>query len=246
MAGNIIPAIATTNAIIAGLIVMQSLNILSRIHSTSNGGPSTDSSSIPVRNVFLRTDPTKPLGSFLPQHPDPTCSVCRDVYIPFKADVGKCTLGEFVEDAVKDWLGSAEFEGQGEGEDVEWTVFEGGRLLADPDFDDNLGRTLDDLGVGRGKILTVRDEDTKYRPVHFCVCQPWVSNIYYRVCQKGLIINTIIIGTPKPQKPIPSLTKNPQSRSLPPNLELPLVNLPKNPRLSNTSPPTPRPRICLV
>lgn len=129
---------------------------------------------------------------------------------------------------------------------MEWTVFEGGRLLADPDFDDNLGRTLDDLGVGRGKILTVRDEDTKYRPVHFCVCQPWVSNIYYRVCQKGLIINTIIIGTPKRQKPIPSLTKNPQSRSLPPNLELPLVNLPKNPRLSNTSPPTPRPRICLV
>ncbi|ADV23124.1 Ubiquitin activating enzyme E1, putative [Cryptococcus gattii WM276] len=172
MAGNIIPAIATTNAIIAGLIVMQSLNILSRIHSTSNGDSSNDSSDVSVRNVFLRTDPTKPLGSFVPQHPDPTCSVCRDVYIPFKADVGKCTLGQFVEDVVKGWLGSAEFEGEGEGEDVEWTVFEGGRLLADPDFEDNFERTLEDLGVGQGKILTVRDEDTKYRPVHFCVCQP--------------------------------------------------------------------------
>ncbi|KGB75813.1 ubiquitin-like 1-activating enzyme E1 B [Cryptococcus deuterogattii 99/473] len=172
MAGNIIPAIATTNAIIAGLIVMQSLNILSRIHSASNGDSSSDSSDVPVRNVFLRTDPTKPLGSFVPQHPDPTCSVCRDVYIPFKADVGKCTLGQFVEDVVKGWLGSAEFEGEGEGEDVEWTVFEGGRLLADPDFEDNFERTLEDLGVGRGKIMTVRDEDTKYRPVHFCVCQP--------------------------------------------------------------------------
>ncbi|KAL0247851.1 hypothetical protein I308_103929 [Cryptococcus tetragattii IND107] len=172
MAGNIIPAIATTNAIIAGLIVMQSLNILSRIHSTSNGDSSNDSSDVPVRNVFLRTDPTKPLGSFVPQHPDPTCSVCRDVYIPFKADVGKCTLGQFVEDVVKGWLGSAEFEGEGEGEDVEWTVFEGGRLLADPDFEDNFERTLEDLRVGRGKILTVRDEDTNYRPVHFCVCQP--------------------------------------------------------------------------
>lgn len=172
MAGNIIPAIATTNAIIAGLIVMQSLNILSRIHSTSNGDSSNDSSDVPVRNVFLRTDPTKPLGSFVPQHPDPTCSVCRDVYIPFKADVGKCTLGQFVEDVVKGWLGSAEFEGEGEGEDVEWTVFEGGRLLADPDFEDNFERTLEDLRVARGKILTVRDEDTNYRPVHFCVCQP--------------------------------------------------------------------------
>ncbi|KAK8843970.1 hypothetical protein IAR55_006762 [Kwoniella newhampshirensis] len=176
MAGNIIPAIATTNAIIAGLIVMQSLNLLKRLAS-SPPSPAASSSStpVPVRNVFLRNDASKPLGHSIPEHPDSKCSVCRDVYIPFKVDVSRCTLGDFSDGVVKSWLcgENAKFEGtaDGESEEVEWTVFEGGRLLADPDFEDNYERRLEDLDVGRGKMLTVRDEDGKFRPVHFCICE---------------------------------------------------------------------------
>ncbi|WWC72995.1 uncharacterized protein I206_106959 [Kwoniella pini CBS 10737] len=169
MAGNIIPAIATTNAIIAGLIVMQSLNILRRLPLPSS---SAESSAGPaIRNVFLRTDAIKPLGFSVPAKADKKCSVCRDIYIPLKADLQKCTLGTFVDDIVRSWLGKAEFEDKDEDEDIEWTIFEGGRLLADPDFDDNYERTLDDLDVKRGKMLTVRDEDGKYRPVHFSICE---------------------------------------------------------------------------
>ncbi|TYJ54852.1 hypothetical protein B9479_004443 [Cryptococcus floricola] len=171
MAGNIIPAIATTNAIIAGLIVMQSLNLLNRIHSSSNGA-SSSAPDVPLRNVFLRSEPSKPLGAFIPQNADPSCSVCRDVYVPFKVDLAKCTLGNFVQDVVMGWLNGTEFEKKEDDEEVEWTVFEAGRLLADPDFEDNHERTLEDLDVKRGKILTVRDEDAKYRPIHFCVCEP--------------------------------------------------------------------------
>ncbi|WVQ63795.1 uncharacterized protein L199_001949 [Kwoniella botswanensis] len=173
MAGNIIPAIATTNAIIAGLIVMQSLNILRQLplHSTSN--EASTSAGPAIRNVYLRTDAIRPLGYMIPAKPDSSCSVCRDVYIPLKVDLTRCTLGTFVNDVVKTWLAQAEFEGkEAEDEDeVEWTIFEGGRLLADPDFDDNYERTLDDLDVKRGKMLTVRDEDGKYRPVHFSICE---------------------------------------------------------------------------
>lgn len=161
MAGNIIPAIATTNAIIAGLIVMQAMNLLSRKASTA-------------KNVFLKAEPSKPLGTYVPQPPDLNCAVCRDVYIPFKVDLAKCTLGQFVLDVVERWLrnGLHQVNGDSEMDDYECSILEGGRVLADPDFDDNHDRTLADLGVERGKILTVLDEDEKYRPVHFCICQP--------------------------------------------------------------------------
>ena len=180
MAGNIIPAIATTNAIVAGLIVMQAINLLSQNISRA-------------RNVFLRADPSKPLGTFVPQKPNEACAVCRDVYIPFKVDTTKCTLGKFVAEVVKRWLddgirqGSGGPNGQANGnangngaadeeeddanddEELEWGIFEGPRILADPDFDDNYEKTLSELEVERGKMLTVRDEDGKYRPIHFCI-----------------------------------------------------------------------------
>ncbi|WWC91097.1 uncharacterized protein L201_006038 [Kwoniella dendrophila CBS 6074] len=172
MAGNIIPAIATTNAIIAGLIVMQSLNILKRLPTQPTTSDSAENSAGPaIRNVFLRTDPVKPLGFSVPAKADNKCSVCRDIYIPLKVDLKTCTLGTFVNDIVKSWLSQAKFEEKDDEEEIEWTIFEGGRLLADPDFDDNYDRTLDDLDVKRGKMLTARDEDGKYRPVHFSICE---------------------------------------------------------------------------
>ena len=167
MAGNIIPAIATTNAIIAGLIVMQALNLLSG-HITA------------AKKVFLKAEASKPLGVYLSQPPSPHCAVCRDVYIPFKVDLSKCTLGEFVLDVVKRWLkGGLHGETNGDEDanidledfEFECSILEGGRVLADPDFDDNHGRTLGDLGVERGNLLTVLDEDERYRPVHFCICE---------------------------------------------------------------------------
>ena len=174
MAGNIIPAIATTNAIIAGLIVMQAMTLLSG-HSKA------------AKKVFLKAEASKPLGVYLPPPPNPHCAVCQDVYIPFKVDVAKCTLGEFVLDVVKRWLKSGligETNGDEddnidvEGDDFECSVLEGGRVLADPDFDDNHGRTLKDLGVKRGNMLTVLDEDEEYRPVHFCICDQYVCLLF--------------------------------------------------------------------
>ena len=184
MAGNIIPAIATTNAIIAGLIVMQAMNLLSRDYTK-------------MTNPYLRADPSKVLGTFIPRPPDPQCAVCRDVYVPFKIDTARITLQAFVKDVVQSWLvkgldkangklnrhpngdmngngqmgGDANGDDEDDGEEVEWAIYEGSRILADPDFDDNYEKTLEELGVERGKMLTVRDEDEVYRPVHFCICE---------------------------------------------------------------------------
>ncbi|KLT45229.1 putative ubiquitin activating enzyme E1 [Cutaneotrichosporon oleaginosum] len=154
MAGNIIPAIATTNAIVAGLVVMKALAVL-KDKATLN-------------QSFLRQSTNWPIKNSGVDQPNPACPVCNDVYIPFKVDLQKLTLGRFVQEVVHQWLR------QSIPDDAEYEaiVMEGGRLLADPDFEDNYGRTLADLGVTRGQYLTVADEDSVYCRVHFCIAAP--------------------------------------------------------------------------
>lgn len=57
----------------------------------------------------------------------------------------------------------------GEKEKREVTIYEEGRILADPDWDDNLGRTLADLNCGRGKFLTLADEDEVLGNLVLCI-----------------------------------------------------------------------------
>jgi ubiquitin-like 1-activating enzyme E1 B len=169
MAGNIIPAIATTNAIIAGFIVMSAIRLL----SADEAG---------MRKVYLKTEPTRPIAGYPPSGPNPFCGVCRDLYIPLKADLAKMTLGQLVEDVIQGWLMQG-VQGDGTGV-VEWEVLEKGRMLADPDFDDLHGQTLEKLGLTRGMMITARGERIKLdgtsealQPVQFCLCLPYVPEI---------------------------------------------------------------------
>lgn len=45
------------------------------------------------------------------------------------------------------------------GDEREVSVYEDKRVLSDPDWDDNLDRTLESLNVTRGKFLTIVDEE---------------------------------------------------------------------------------------
>jgi ubiquitin-like 1-activating enzyme E1 B len=149
MAGNIIPAIATTNAVIAGYIVMRAINILQNEWSKCN-------------NVYLRGDPARLIAPIALQPPENSCGVCADVYVPLACDPQALTLGTFVGEIARKWLGW---------EDKEIAIYEDKRLLADPDFEDNYGRSLADLGVMRGRTITVSDEDDHYRSVNFAICE---------------------------------------------------------------------------
>lgn len=141
MAGNIIPAIATTNAIIAGVIVLQALQLLRKNYKG-------------VRTVHLQRKAEVPLSACIVAPPAPHCGVCRDTYVDLPCDPARVTLSE----AVEGLLGTGEGDNGGTGpRDV--GVYEDKRLLADPDFDDNLDRTLDSLGVTHGTFLTIVDED---------------------------------------------------------------------------------------
>lgn len=155
MAGNIIPAIATTNAVVAGLIVTQAIQLLAN--------PTQ-----PPKSSYLGKQVPRPLAAYPPTKPNDACAVCRDVYIVFKVDPSKCTLGQFVKEVVGAWLKPG--LGTEEDEDFECSVLEGGRILADPDDEDNYPRTLADLGIERGRMISIMDEEEKYRPIHFYLC----------------------------------------------------------------------------
>jgi len=94
--------------------------------------------------------------------PNPHCAVCRTVYVPVRI-ARDVTLGEFVKGLVGEGDGKVPFEGI-------VTVQEGTRLVWESDdFEDNGERTMDSLGLGEGKFVTVTDDDEPHWPVQFCI-----------------------------------------------------------------------------
>jgi ubiquitin-like 1-activating enzyme E1 B len=149
MAGNIIPAIATTNAIISGLIVLQALHLLRKSYSA-------------MKLVHLQFKPNAPLATVGISSPNPSCGVCRDTYVHLQCDPAQTQLKTIVQ-AV---LGEANGNGTGP-RDV--SVYEGQRLLMEPDWEDNEERTLQGLDVGRGKFLTIVDEDGEWGTIEVAI-----------------------------------------------------------------------------
>ena len=140
MAGNIIPAIATTNAIISGLIVLQALNLLRKSYQA-------------LRNVHVQFRPSLPLSTISTSAPNKQCGVCRDTYAELPCDPSRTTLREVIEGILGGEMSR------------EVSVYEDKRVLYDPDWEDNIERTLEDLNVTKGKFLAIVDEDGEYETI---------------------------------------------------------------------------------
>ncbi|OZJ04144.1 hypothetical protein BZG36_02843 [Bifiguratus adelaidae] len=148
MAGNIIPAIATTNAVIAGVVVIQAFKIL-------NGELQT------IRRVNLDYKARNSQLLYLEtlSAPSPDCAVCQTINIPLKVHLS-ITLDDLLSTVVR--RGVAE-SGLGLGEEV--SISHGGKLLYDPDFEDNLPTSLGNLGIANGSFLNiVSDEQDEVLP----------------------------------------------------------------------------------
>ncbi|KAJ2882297.1 E1 ubiquitin-activating protein uba2 [Coemansia aciculifera] len=144
MAGNIIPAIATTNAVVAGMMVTQAIMVVSEQMSRCH------TAYVSYNSKRSRSVLSEPLAL-----PNPVCAVCRRRYLTLRvADLSRTTLGDVV-----DYLHMlAETENNLYlGEDI--SVVEGSRILYDLDFEDNMEKSMEELGLWRGRMITVARED---------------------------------------------------------------------------------------
>lgn len=166
MAGNIIPAIATTNAIVAGMVVFQAIRVLAGQLAT-------------VREPNLQRSETAPIVSHNPSEPNPACPTSSEAYLMLACDPARVTLGEILRDVVRSPKGLAY------GPEPKLSVYEAGRLLNEPDYGDedderldNEARTLEQLGCGVGTWISIVDEEDdedKFQTVSISVCKLYVS-----------------------------------------------------------------------
>ncbi|XP_041376395.1 SUMO-activating enzyme subunit 2-like isoform X2 [Gigantopelta aegis] len=142
MAGNIIPAIATTNAIIAGLLVMEGLKILAgRIDQ--------------CRAVYLNRQPNPRKKLLIPcelDKPNPKCYVCSSKpEVTVALNTNKITVKYFEEKILKSELNmvapDVEIEGTGS---IVVSSEEG-------ETDENMDKLLSDFAINNGTRLKCDD-----------------------------------------------------------------------------------------
>lgn len=143
MAGNIIPAIATTNAMTAGLCVLQSFKVLRGDYMRA-------------KMLFLESGASgaRAVNSEPPRPPNPECAVCGVANGTVEVDIERATLGDLVQGVLRGELGYGE----------ELTVMNEDGMIYDPDMDDMLAKRFAELGVKDESFLTVVDDEEVGEP----------------------------------------------------------------------------------
>ncbi|DAA73578.1 TPA_exp: Uncharacterized protein A8136_4607 [Trichophyton benhamiae CBS 112371] len=136
MAGNIIPAIATTNAMTAALCVLQAFKVLKNDYDSA-------------KMVFLERSGARAINTDSLKPPNPDCAVCAVAQRKIFINPESATLNDLVEKVLRLELGYGE----------EFSVSNQIGTIYDPDLEDNLPKKLSELGVEKDSFITVVDEE---------------------------------------------------------------------------------------
>jgi len=163
IAGNIVHAIATTNAVVAGLLTLEAVKVVA-------AGATDGADLAATRSVFVLKEPSgdgakgRPRRLCVPERlapPAPSCYVCSSGQLALRVDTATVTLRQLVEGVLKGDLGVLEpqVDVAGPG-DYHNTLYECGEgLEADEvaDFERRLDQPLGALHVGHGAAVGVQD-----------------------------------------------------------------------------------------
>lgn len=157
IAGNIIPAIATTNAICAGLQILQAFAILREQLEAKKKNESLNLSNCCyyVNCIRQRTRNGLFLTASPLEKPNPKCFVCKNAIIPLALNVEEWTLKDFLAKIVKGRLGFEEPTLMLQGDFI-WEEGDG----AEEEFKMNLPKKLTGLpcgGIKHGTVLEIDD-----------------------------------------------------------------------------------------
>ena len=162
IAGNIIPAIATTNAICAGLQILQVFSIIkAQLELKQREAKKEDLDSLKEICCYVNCIRNKTRnGLYLTasslELPNPKCFVCSRATIPLTLDVTKWTLEEFLKRICKARLGFEEPTIMLQG-DIIWEEGEGAESET---YQPNLAKHLNGLpcgGIHNGTTVDLED-----------------------------------------------------------------------------------------
>ncbi|KAF7717557.1 Uncharacterized protein PECH_006596 [Penicillium ucsense] len=137
MAGNIIPAIATTNAMTASLCVLQSFKVLRNDLSSA-------------KTVFLERSGQRAINSEALRPPNKKCEVCN-VARGILTITPNATVENLVQGVLQPDLGYTD----------ELCIRVGQEIIYGPDMEENISMKLSEFGIKHDTTLTVVDEDDR-------------------------------------------------------------------------------------
>ncbi|KAF1830622.1 ubiquitin-activating enzyme E1 3 [Decorospora gaudefroyi] len=179
MAGNIIPAIATTNAMTASLCVLQAFKVMRDQLDKA-------------KMVFLTRGTERVISSEALRPPNPHCATCGVAYATLHVDTKRAKLSDLVDHILKEKLAYGQ----------DFSIKHNADILYDVDEDIHLNKTFAELSLKGDAFITISDDaeaDAKVDVVFSIIEQDFTEN-----AEPLRVPDELKIAT-KPKMPAPEI-----------------------------------------